>query len=251
MRNRELRARRLIARLRPSVEPIAPEVRRRSRQLVLVTIICAVVCGTTAATVGEVTKGRTASRYKVFYCVADAAADAIEVAPLRESMNGSEGNELRVWVSRGREADLLLRVTKQGGEVIVQFVAFEEAMGKDIDGRFCGAVGLNVGVTVLDSHTIPLTARSPILHRLLANGAWTLGSSEPESTLGIGMSLILERRNMGSYSIDAHDNPGPVNGPDSAAACAIIRAVDAYASATGLDFMPDSCTVRSDERDPN
>ncbi|MHC4431860.1 MAG: hypothetical protein ACYTBS_08480 [Planctomycetota bacterium] len=205
----------------------------------------------TVAVVGEVAEDQRPLRYDVFYCVMDAAVDAIGITPLREAGYVPTGNELRVWVSRGREADLLLRVTKKRGEVVAQFVAFEESIGNEIPGRHCGVLGLNVGIKVLNSHVVPLTERSPILHHLLANGAWTLESSEPNVALGNSMSLILERHNKGSYSIDAHDNPEITDGQDEVAACRIIRVLDEYAAKIGLKFNPDSCAIRSGGLDPN
>ena len=205
----------------------------------------------TASSVGEVAEGQRSHRYDVFYCVMDAAAEAIGATPLRETGYVPAGNELRVWVSRDREADLLLRVTKQRGEVVAQFVAFEESMGNEVSGRHCSVIGLDVGIEVVHSRVVPLTERSPILHHLLTNGAWTLESSEPNVLLGNSMSLILERHNKGSYSVDAHDNPAIADGPDEAAACRMVRVLDEYAATIGLKFNPDSCDVRSGGLDPN
>ncbi len=210
---------------------------------------CLMIFALTA--VGGVAEDQTARRYDVFYCVMDAAVEVIGTSPLRGTGYVPEGNELRVWVLREREADLLFRITKQGGEVAAQFVAFEESVGTDIPGRPCSILGFDVGIKVLNSHVVPLTERSPILHQLLVNGAWTLGSSEPNVALGNSMSLILERHNMGSYSIDAHDNPEIVNGPGEIAACEIIRVLDRYAAKIGLSFNPDSCNVKSGGLDPN
>jgi hypothetical protein len=65
------------------------------------------------------------------------------------------------------------------------------------------------------------------------------------------MSLILERHNMGSYSIDAHDNPEIADGRDEAAACKIIRVLDEYAAKIGIKFKADSCVIKSGDSDPN
>lgn len=194
---------------------------------------------------GDLPGSQSAALQDVYYCVMDAAVDAIGITPLREPGYVPTGNELRVWVSRGRETDLFLRVTKQRGEVVAQFVAFEESMSNDNKGRHCDVLGVDVGIEVLNSHIVPLAERGPILHELLANGAWTLGSSEPNVALGNSMSLVLERYNHGSYSIDSHDNPERAKGQDEAAACRIVRVLDRYAAKIGFAFSADSCVSRS------
>ena len=133
---------------------------------------------------------------------------------------------------------------------MAQFIAFEVSIGDELPGLRCDAIGLDVGIEVLNSHVVPLIERSRILHQLLANGAWTLESSGANVALGNSLSLILERRRKGSYSIDAHDNPEIVDGPGEIAACEIIRVLDRYAAKIGLSFNPDSCNVKSGGLDP-
>ena len=198
--------------------------------------------------VAEAQKDR---RCDVSYCMMDAAAQAIDIPPLRESGNVSSENELRVWVSRGREPNLLFRVTKQRGEVVAQFVAFDVSIGNDLPGLHCDVIGFDVGITVLDSHVVPVIERGPILHQLLVNGAWTLASSERKVALDNSLSLILERRHKGRYSIDSHDNPKIMDGSDEIAACEIIRVLDRYATKVGLSFKADSCDLQSGGLDPN
>ena len=190
-------------------------------------------------------------RFVIPYCVMDSATAAIGLGPLRSLGADSTENELRVWLSRGREPNLLVRVTKQHGEVVAQFVAFEETFGDEVPGLYCDLIGSDVGVTVLVSHTISSEERGVVLHHLLAAGVWTLPSSKPNVALGNSMSLILERHNKGRYSIDAHDNPETTDGPNEAAACRIVELLEGYAAASGLQFRPDSCDSKSGGLDPN
>jgi hypothetical protein len=98
---------------------------------------------------------------------------------------------------------------------------------------------------LLDHHVVPLADRSRILHRLLANGAWRLESSAADVALGDNLSLVLERRKKGSYSVAAYDSPRGSGGPGEVAACEIVRALDEYAAGIGLDFKPDACDIAS------
>jgi len=210
-------------------------------------VSCAVILA--LAAVGGTTGGEAAHRFDVYYCVTDAAADAIGIPRLRDDGDLSPESELRVWVSRGRDPGLLFRVAREHGEVVAQFAAFELSVGNERPGFRCDAIGVELGITVLDHHVVPLADRSRILHRLLATGAWRLKSSAANLALGDNLSLILERRKKGSYGIAAHDNPERSGGPDEIAACEIIRVLDGYAAGVGLDFKPDSCDVASQGSD--